>query len=595
MARQKRQRASTTPEDGADLAAEAPPAKVLRRSARVRSITEAAEAKTATVSPAVPAVKEEPEGDDHEEELLPPQQQQRQPGAVAQQQGGPLTQEPQPRQTRAAAAATPSPMVKSEPAASQEPATQEADQQDSEVASEPEPEESEPESEEPPSPKKPATGQKGKKAAKKAAKPKKERKKKTPTRRICLSAAMAQYGLSRKEMDALTDVHLEPNPHHARGAPMRLYLAHQVAELAAKKQERLRYEADHADEIAAAREEEARQRREAAKQAAALRAREAKLAAQAKVAPLRRQSIGDSVPAGATPLPQELWAVVFQRLAATLEPQGGVRGPSVVAEDIVRAGLACRDMFIASRAGLEALAEEVVAKRHLDMQRPPLPVAAPVVDWARWDKALRTPLDCLVPELKSACKDVGTTCSGTKAELVVRLMNHFGLPDGRRCPVSAKLWVALRQEHAQYGHHNGVLTPLLGSALRDLLEVGDAAAARALQYGSLSAFRRRVAAAYGDTAGVMAAHLACLPRLGEIRAERARRAEEERRASEERRRQQYELWQREAEARRGRPQVAANGQLMCACGQMVSAACSLRLCGGCCKRAAKAVPCPKHG
>ena len=76
--------------------------------------------------------------------------------------------------------------------------------------------------------------------------------------------------------------------------------------------------------------------------------------------------------------------MVFQRLAATLEPQGGVRGPSVVAEDIVRAGLACRDMFIASRAGLEALAEEVVAKRHLDMQRPPLPVAAPVVDWARW-------------------------------------------------------------------------------------------------------------------------------------------------------------------------------------------------------------------
>mgnify|MGYP001807379991 CR=1 FL=1 len=75
--------------------------------------------------------------------------------------------------------------------------------------------------------------------------------------------------------------------------------------------------------------------------------------------------------------------------------------------------------------------------------------------WAGFD------IKTQVPELKSACKDVGTTCSGTKAELVVRLMNHFGLPDGRRCPVSAKLWVALRQEHAQYGHHNGVLTPLV--------------------------------------------------------------------------------------------------------------------------------------
>ncbi|KAG2439130.1 hypothetical protein HXX76_004497 [Chlamydomonas incerta] len=587
MARQKRQRAASSPDaDGADPAAEAPPPKVLRRSTRVRSIEEA---KAVADAAAVTLVKEEAAAAPTPAPRRQQQQQQQQPDAVA---------------ATDAAASSP-PMVESEPAAEQE-QEQEAGQGE-EDASEPEPSEVKSEEEEEPTPeKKPARGPKQKKP-KKAAKPKKEKKKKTPTRRICLSVAMASYGLSRKEMDALADVQLEPNPHHARGAPMRLYLEHQVAELAAAKQARLKYEADHAEEIAEAREEAARQRREAAKEEAKQRVREAKQAAQARVATLRRQSIGDTVTAGATPLPQELWAVVFQRLAATLEPQGGVRGPGVVAADIVGAGLACRDMFIASRAGLEALAEEVEAKRHLDPRQPPMPgamqkyamppsQAAPAVDWARWDKVLRTPLDCTVVELKAACKDMGEMVSGTKAELVVRLMAYVGLPDGRRCPVPARLWVALRQERARYGHHTGALSPTLAAALRDLSEAGDAGAAGALEYGNLYAFRRRMAAAYGDTAGLLAAHRAALPRLGEIRAERARRAEEERRAAEERRQQQYEKWRVEAEARRAQPGgVAANGRRVCVCGNMVSADCSMGLCGVCCKRVAKAAPCRKHG
>lgn len=55
-----------------------------------------------------------------------------------------------------------------------------------------------------------------------------------------------------------------------------------------------------------------------------------------------------------------------------------------------------------------------------------------------------------VPELKSACKEMGEMVSGTKPELVVRLLAHFGLPDGRRCPVPLRLWLALRQERNSY-------------------------------------------------------------------------------------------------------------------------------------------------
>ncbi|KAG2439129.1 hypothetical protein HXX76_004496 [Chlamydomonas incerta] len=374
-------------------------------------------------------------------------------------------------------------------------------------------------------------------------------KQKVPwNQRICQSHAMERYGLARWELDALTDMKLKPNPYYKSAAPMRLYLQREVKAIYEKKQEHLKYEADHAEEFAAAREEAARQRREAAKEAAL-----------AKEAPLKRPSAGESVPAGNTPLPQELWAVVFQRLAATLEPQGGVRDPGVVAADIVGAGLACRDMFIASRAGLEALAEEVEAKRPLGMLTAPIPAlvnagAGAGVDWARWDKLLRTPLSCAMTELKAACKEMGEMVSGTKAELVVRLMAHFGLPDGRRCPVPARLWVALRQEHnwRPYGSADArnklICDAQITTALRELSEAGHSVANTALCCTLQPLFRCLLSQAYGDTADRLAAHRAIVPQLGEIRVECARRAQEERLRLAEEMRRTYESGGRQARA-----------------------------------------------
>ena len=45
----------------------------------------------------------------------------------------------------------------------------------------------------------------------------------------------------------------------------------------------------------------------------------------------------------------------------------------MLVEEIVRGGLACRDMFIASRAGLDALAEGVEAKQHACLGTYPMP------------------------------------------------------------------------------------------------------------------------------------------------------------------------------------------------------------------------------
>ncbi len=77
----------------------------------------------------------------------------------------------------------------------------------------------------------------------------------------------------------------------------------------------------------------------------------------------------------------------MQHLAlGSLEPSGtAVRGPGVVAADLVRGGLACRDMYAASRVALEALAEQAEALGHMSRRRPFLARWQPdaAVDWVR--------------------------------------------------------------------------------------------------------------------------------------------------------------------------------------------------------------------
>ncbi|KAG2450086.1 hypothetical protein HYH02_000190 [Chlamydomonas schloesseri] len=248
---------------------------------------------------------------------------------------------------------------------------------------------------------------------------------------------------------------------------------------------------------------------------------------------------------------QELWERIFvQHLAVgSLEPSGtAVRGPGVVAADLVRGGLACRGMYAASRVALEALAEQAEALGHMSRRRPFLARWQPdaAVDWVRLDKVLRRPEYCSAPEFRTACAELGVSAKGNKAVLQQRLLARCHVPPGRcRCPVPARLWAALWQERvceAQQGDLES-LSPEAVQAVTELAEVEGTY--ERFWFRSKACIRRSLAVAYGDTPGLMAAHRACLPRLPAVRAERARQKEEQKRRWQEEERRQRLVRQEE--------------------------------------------------
>ncbi|KXZ47756.1 hypothetical protein GPECTOR_33g638 [Gonium pectorale] len=324
---------------------------------------------------------------------------------------------------------------------------------------------------------------------------------------------------------------------------------------------------------------------------------------------------------------QEVWCDILSRLAASLEPPGGVRGPGVVTADVVRAGATCRDMCRASRTALAGLAAAVPVRP----RAPPLtagmsasdscPSRAPRVDapsgvaagaeaapsdgvdWQRWEGLLCRPQERKVEELRGALKQLGLPSSGSKAEMALRLLGHFGL--SAKCALPPRLWVALMQER------EGQAEPFsarLASALRELQEAGHPAALAANREPSLAGARRVLAAAFGNSAGLMAARVAAMPGLMELRAaregRRRREAEEERAERDRRWAQEQQRWtvkcmeQQRSVARALEERAAAvhgeiasrralierGGPVFCPCGNCAAPGCSLLICGSCCRQ-----------
>ncbi|PNH03074.1 hypothetical protein TSOC_010895 [Tetrabaena socialis] len=206
----------------------------------------------------------------------------------------------------------------------------------------------------------------------------------------------------------------------------------------------------------------------------------------------------------------EVWALISTHLAGTLDPPGGLRGPDAVARDIVRAGLACRDMWHASREGLEKLAAVVPILPSDQPWGPPQPLLLPSSDWPAWDALLRQPATHELVDLQQAATDLKLHLTGTKPELVLRLLGHFELH--APCPMPVRLWVALKQERACGAF---ALSEGVRAQLSDLRKAGNAASARHLdnRFVSLAAARRELCAAFESTAGLLMAHQACLELL----------------------------------------------------------------------------------
>ncbi|PNH03075.1 hypothetical protein TSOC_010897 [Tetrabaena socialis] len=245
------------------------------------------------------------------------------------------------------------------------------------------------------------------------------------------------HGLTKYDLGRLFCTYV-PNPRQKRAADpqkIRLYLETEVQQLAAAKKARLNYEAEYPEEAA-----EAKAAAKAATKAAALEA------ARTMVSGFERRAPTNSMPAGSTLLPQEVWRVIFTHLVPdTLDPLGGLRGPDTVARDIMRAGLACRDMWHASREGLDKLAAVApILSSDECWLGPHRPLLPPSSDWPAWDALLRQPTKHKLADLKQAARDLNLRVSGTKPELVLRLLGHFELR--APCPMPVRLWVALKQK-----------------------------------------------------------------------------------------------------------------------------------------------------
>ncbi|KAF6261940.1 hypothetical protein COO60DRAFT_699338 [Scenedesmus sp. NREL 46B-D3] len=282
-------------------------------------------------------------------------------------------------------------------------------------------------------------------------KEKKPRKKRQSTRRLCASYAKAQFRLTDADLKKLKDVKCEPNPHYPGGYPMKLYLVRELEELARAKQESKARLAGDKEERAAARALEARARKVAAAAAAAQTA----------------QLFGSRGPReerhGSLQLPDTCLASIMAHLAGSMQP-GGLRGPSCVAGELAQASLVCWDFYHAAHQGFQALAQ---ATDSLQQHPPPqcleskllhglaaLPGPAALGGWAFWDSVVQQPASLKLTQLKDAARQLGVMVTGTKAELMLRLLGGFGLAAPSRAP--ARLLRALQLERStQYDAWDG--------------------------------------------------------------------------------------------------------------------------------------------
>eukprot|EP00877_Chromochloris_zofingiensis_P013157 jgi/Chrzof1/8095/UNPLg00140.t1 len=197
---------------------------------------------------------------------------------------------------------------------------------------------------------------------------------------------------------------------------------------------------------------------------------------------LSRLEAVPSIPHGDVAIPQEVLELVMSSLADMLEPHG-IRGPGMIAMDIVNAGLCSRDFYKASKVGLTRLAQLVG-------------VAFPTnIDW---DRLTCHPKSMKLPDLKNAARFLGARIGGVKAEVIVSVLGALGVKGPVRVPAQVLRAVLLKRY--QFLH------PSLTGALDLLADQGSLIAKAALSLWFASAQRKVIAQQWPDAASFFAAH-----------------------------------------------------------------------------------------
>ena len=128
-------------------------------------------------------------------------------------------------------------------------------------------------------------------------------------------------------------------------------------------------------------------------------------------------------------LPIEIWEMILVAVCKDIDVEG-VRGPSVIARDLINASMASKELYSAS----------LPAFQHLSSFCPPMPCGADEL----WNAFVSDPMAMRLEDIKTLAKKSSVKVSQPRPALIVQLMNYMKLQRPSRIP--AKLLKAVMRE-----------------------------------------------------------------------------------------------------------------------------------------------------
>ena len=335
---------------------------------------------------------------------------------------------------------------------------------------------------------------------------------------MCASAAMKEFNLTKNDLSRL-DCIVKRNPHYRNGPCMRLFLIKDLEKLT--------------DELIRKHEQDKIQNAELL--------RNYKIQAKEQVHAFTTQK---EIAFGDFALPTNVVSCIMEKLADSYEPEG-IRRTRVVAKDIFDAGMACKDFYNSSKHGFERLSKLI-------------PYVLP--DWDNWDAFIEDPKKFKLDECKHAARILKLKIGGTKAEVILRVLDCFGLDQPCNIPANLMRYMECIDEPRHYN-------------IKHMVQILNVTGKTNL---NPMTFRfEELAYEFGTMESLQNEYMGVLDEYQQILAERILQESESSRAKQERRKKQ-------------RPRDSYI--LRCNCGNVGSAICIVQSCVQCCRSA----ECERH-
>lgn len=248
--------------------------------------------------------------------------------------------------------------------------------------------------------------------------------------KICASTAKADFKLTDRDLDSIGCEYVR-NPHYRCAPSMRLYLLSDIIKLSEEKQRRLEYNETHWEEIQA----------EKKKQKLELRQKEL-TEIREKVSHISSNSVKQDRKEGQMMLPRDVLENIVDCLVSQYECFG-IYNCNMVTKDLIALSEASIDLKNVVRDyALPKLCSRVRCRKRLNNDV-----------HAALDKCISAPNDTKLKELKMACSVLDLKVSGTKAELIYRILEYFKLSGCCYLPAKVRLELLIERKGFSAGQY----------------------------------------------------------------------------------------------------------------------------------------------